>query len=206
MKKDGELVWNVDHGFCPTRPDRSTYSGDYWNEYIARSEKPMGRSLTDARINLVQRYLGKSLVVDIGIGSGQFVQTRLGYEGITFGYDVNPFGVRWLVERNLWWDPYFQDPPSVTFWDSLEHIERPDDLLSRVQRFIFMSIPIFLDREHVLRSKHFKPSEHFWYFTRDGLVLRMDRNGFRLREENTMETNLGREDIRTFVFEKRLTR
>lgn len=206
MKDHEGFVWSEDHGFCGKKPDRSTYNSSYWTEYVKRSSTPIGRALTDARINLVQKYLEKSLVVDIGIGAGQFVQTRLGYEGITFGYDVNPFGVRWLIDRNLWWDPYFQDPPSATFWDSLEHIERIEDILRRIRIFAFVSVPIFLGREHVLQSKHFKPGEHFWYFTREGLIRKMDANGFFLRESNLIETHLGREDIQTFVFERKIKR
>jgi hypothetical protein len=152
-----------------------------------------------ARSDLVNRLYGDAQVVDIGIGSGHFIESR---KVSTFGYDVNPVAIRWLLERDLWWDPYARDPDAITCWDSLEHLARPETLVRCVKNMIFISIPIFLDPDHVIRSKHYKPNEHFWYFTRDGLTEWMRRYGFSLVEENHMETNLGREDIGTFVFKR----
>jgi hypothetical protein len=54
----------------------------------------------------------------------------------------------------------------------------------------------------VLRSKHFRPTEHCWYFTRPGLVFAMKLCGFVLVSESNIETELGREDIGTFAFRR----
>jgi hypothetical protein len=54
----------------------------------------------------------------------------------------------------------------------------------------------------VLRSKHFRPQEHIWYFTREGLVNAMKACGFSLVAESDFETELGREDIGTFAFRR----
>jgi hypothetical protein len=58
------------------------------------------------------------------------------------------------------------------------------------------------DAEHALRSKHFRPTEHYWYFSRDGLVFAMKGCGFALVAESNVETELGREDIGTFAFRR----
>jgi hypothetical protein len=197
--KDG-LTWdyNTGVGFYPVRQD-GQYGSDYWSEYARRSATPMGELLTQARIAIVKKHIGNGNLVDIGIGSGKFVLDRgLG----TFGYDVNPCGVRWLIEHDCWLDPHHLHPENASFWDSLEHIENPEVILSRIQSHIFVSIPIFINPKQVLTSKHFKPSEHYWYFTRDGLFMYMLRCGFKLVEESDMEERLGREDIGTFVFQR----
>jgi hypothetical protein len=79
---------------------------------------------------------------------------------------------------------------------------RPEAFLRCVRGMVFVSIPIFTDLDHIKRSKHYRPNEHLWYFTREGLVKWMHGHGFGLAEENRMETDLGREDIGTFVFHR----
>ncbi len=195
------LVWNESEGFgfYPVEPG-NPYDKAYFEKYIAYTKTPMGIALTNARVSLVQRFAGEDRVVDIGIGCGHFIETR--GPGITTGYDVNPEAIRWLLDRGLWSDPYFKDPLNITCFDSLEHMSRPERLVERVARYVFLSIPIFEGPDHVLRSKHFRKDEHFWYYTRDGLVRWMGALGFTLREENRMEVELGREDIGTFVFKR----
>jgi len=91
----------------------------------------------------------------------------------------------------------------VTFWDSLEHIPSPKDLLMRVKKqTVFVSIPIINNILFVRTSKHYKPNEHFWYFTKEGFINYMDGQGFSCEDHNTMETDAGREDIDTFVFRR----
>ena len=175
------------------------YDKKYWDRYHSYRSNAIADSLMKARADLVGSIYGNAPLVDIGIGSGHFMEKR---GAQTFGYDVNPMAIKWLLERNLWWDPYAVDPEAISCWDSLEHISRPEALVRCVKSMIFISIPIFADPEHVMRSKHYRPDEHFWYFTRDGLINWMRRYGFSLVEENRMETNLGREDIGTFVFKR----
>lgn len=196
----GLLWWPLEgRGFYPV-PDLKKYEKSYFEKYVGYAKTPMGAALTNRRVEFTRKYSEKTPLVDIGIGSGHFIESR--GAGITFGYDVNPVAIAWLLDRNLWWDPYALDPRDVCCWDSLEHIKRPEDLIKRVQRFAFISIPIFEGPEQALRSKHFRSDEHFWYFTKSGLVRWMEGHGFRLLEENSMETELGREDIGTFAFQR----
>lgn len=90
----------------------------------------------------------------------------------------------------------------MTLWDVLEHIEDFPAVIANVRDWLFLSLPIFRDADHALRSKHFKPNEHCWYFTRDGLVAAMSMCGFALVSESRVETELGREDIGTFAFRR----
>ncbi len=143
--------------------------------------------------------------MDIGIGAGQFIETRdlRTPEALTFGYDVNPYAISWLVGRRLWWDPYQKGARVVTCWDSLEHMKWPAHFLERVEYWIFVSIPIFKDRDHCLASKHFKKNEHYWYFTHQGLITWMSLRGFEMVDHNRMEEEeIGREDIGTYAFRR----
>jgi len=158
----------------------------------------MGRRLLDRRMQLVMQYVDPRSLVDIGIGSGNFVQAA-----DCLGYDVGEPMVRWLHDNARFLDPYGGHVENVSCWDSLEHMRYPEELLARVRGYVFVSIPIFESKEHVLRSKHYKTDEHFWYFTSDGFRLWMQMQGFVCVEVNRMEEECGREDIRTFVFKRR---
>lgn len=183
-------------GYYPVKD--SPYDAAYWERYRKMDRTPSGDALTLARSRLVSSYFNGE-VVDVGVGGGRFVEDHL----YARGYDINPEAVRWLKGIGRWTDPYAEQVDAVSFWDSLEHIHDPAPLLARVRYYAFISVPIFEDAEHVLRSRHYRTDEHCWYFTADGLRWFMWQHGFRQREQNAMEQKCGREDIGTFVFARR---
>jgi hypothetical protein len=195
------LTWWPDkgYGFFPAKPE-GKYDLDYWRKYMGYKETSAGEEISKFRISFTDHHCANELIVDIGIGCGHFIEAR----GMskTFGYDVNPIGVRWLLDKGIWYDPYAADPKNVSFWDSLEHMARPADLVKRVSGWVFISIPIFSGPEHVLRSKHFRKDEHFWYFSEAGLIDWMKALGFQMIDSNRMEEEYGREDIGTYSFNR----
>jgi hypothetical protein len=190
------LAWipNLGIGYYPVRAN--PYDEAYFEAYTAIKATPIGLALNKARTDLVNKYTNGS-VLDIGIGNGAFVEAREN----TFGFDINPVAVKWLIDRNKYRHP-FRGAQALTFWDSLEHIHNPTLMLQGAKEFVFVSCPIYDDVEHVLRSKHFKPNEHCWYWTVEGLTTFMRIFGFEVQEINWMETEIGREDIGTFVFKR----
>lgn len=157
----------------------------------------MGAALEAARHGLVARHTGGP-VVDIGIGCGAFIESRPN----TWGYDINPAAVEWLHASDRYWNPYIDPCRAVTMWDSLEHIPRFHDLLANVLERVFVSLPVFADEANVRRSRHFRPDEHCWYFTPDGLLTVMRELGWDCVEVNWSESLLGRDDIASFAFRR----
>ncbi|WP_455872267.1 methyltransferase domain-containing protein [Serratia proteamaculans] len=194
-----EFVWlpEIGMGHFPVMPDTRPYDAAYFAKYQAMSDTDVGRELTAARIQLVARHYTGSLL-DVGIGAGKFVESRQN----TCGYDVNPVGIEWLECRGLWADLYAGHHQALSFWDSLEHIDNPDIAVACAGRWVFVSVPVFDSGDHVLRSKHFKKTEHIWYWTHDGLVSWFAEQGFELAEHNTCESLLGREDIGSYAFRR----
>jgi Methyltransferase domain len=196
----GRLTWwpQLGIGYYPVETGLEPYDQDYFDAFASNADTYLGRALMAARVALVEYYYQGPLI-DIGIGSGAFIDAR---PDMTFGYDVNPCGIDWLKERRLLADPYAAPFEAATMWDVLEHMPDYPALLANVRQWLFLSLPIFRDADHVLRSKHYKPKEHCWYFTSEGLVFAMQRCGFALVEESRIETELGREDIGSFAFKR----
>lgn len=195
MNLSDDLIWfqSWGVGYYPVRDN--PYNEDYFQKYVGYEQTEIGKRLNDARINLVN-FHGAKKIADIGIGSGMFVRS---FEDAV-GFDINPAAINWLKENKRWFNQDLVN--SMTFWDSLEHIHNPSRLLSLAQRFVFVSCPIYENKSHILKSKHFRPDEHCWYFTFDGAIEFMKNFDFRLIEFNTMEQDCGREDIGTFVFKR----
>jgi hypothetical protein len=197
------LTWwpEIGIGHYPVEAGIAPYDQAYFDRFDRDAQTKLGRALMQARLNFVEEHYRGSLI-DVGIGSGAFVNLRNRCNRETFGYDVNPAGIAWLEERRLFRNPYAGAFDAVSLWDVLEHIPRFDLLLANVREWLFTSLPIFQDAEHVLRSKHFRPDEHCWHFTRDGLMHAMAMCGFALVSESGIETELGREDIGMFAFRR----
>jgi len=197
------LLWFPEAGYGYFECDTSgVYDSDYFDRYAEQAEAPIGQAIMAARVALCDRFGVKSLL-DCGIGSGAFLtawwedQTRVG-----FGDDVNPAGVAWLDGRGKRLR-LASGHDVVTFWDVLEHIRRPDEALAHVKRLAFVSLPIFRDGDHVLLSRHYRKREHHHYWTRTGFIAFAESCGFRVVYAGADETLLGREDIETFVLERK---
>lgn len=190
------LFWLPELGYgYHTRPPID-YDGDYWDEYVRRDASAMGEQLTLARQSFVRGFW-EGEVVDIGIGGGRFVT-----DADAYGYDINPRAVDWLHTHGRYRDPYAAPVDAITCWDSLEHIPDPDALLAQVQRWLFVSLPIFSDAEHCIHSRHYKPGEHIWYFTHGGIIQWCNDRGFELVSSTDVESRLGRDGIRSYAFRR----
>lgn len=179
------------------------YDQNYFDHYIKLEMTLMGKKITQERIKLVRKF-SKDTILDIGIGSGSFIKnTKLQI----YGYDINPIAVKWLEKNSLFLNPYKDDTGHIkcwTFWDVLEHIPNPKNILEIIKPtdFVFLSIPIFDNFLNLKKSKHFKPNEHFFYFTNDGLISFMKKMKFYILHTDNTETKLGRENIKRYVFQK----
>jgi len=191
----GELVWlpELGIGFYPVKDQ--PYDESYFEKYLQMDKTKAGDYLTNYRISFCRDAEPKN-TIDVGIGGGRFVR-----EFDCYGYDINPAAVEWLESHKLFIDPFKCYAENLTFWDSLEHIHDPSNILSNCKDSVFVSMPIYDDAEHIKRSKHFRKNEHCWYFTHNGLILFMCYFGFELVRHGTGE-QIYREDIHTYHFRR----
>jgi len=198
---EAQMHWN-DHlkvGWYPIR-EEDAYESEYFDKYAMYEETGSGDALNDFRSQFVDMHY-RGAVVDVGVGAGTFIKRRGKHN--TSGYDVGERPTAWLKENGLWTDPYeCSSLTAITCWDSLEHIRDYRPLLAKVSEWVFISIPVFVDRFHASRSKHFRPTEHWWYFTDESMVGMMQSQGFKLVSHSNMEQKLGREDIGSFAFRR----
>lgn len=191
-----ELIWYPQRGYGKALTEEIfPYEKDYWEEFRAKQETPVGKILTEVRKALVEGHLkARTGLVDIGIGGGAFVEAAG-----CIGFDVNEIAMEWLGPERRW---NYEPIGAMTFWDSLEHVPAPGEYLTKCERLAFISTPIFKDAEHCLHSKHLKMPEHLWYFTEPGLFRYMAEKGFAVIEATNTELSVGREDIGTYVFQR----
>jgi len=187
-------------GYYPVKNPAAPYDNAYFDRFAAAGDTKIGQQLNTFRVGLVRDFVGDGPVLDIGIGAGTFLELH----GNCWGFDVNPKGIRFLRNRNRFVNPMEENIDAfraITLFDSFEHIAEPWLLLDRIKyQTVFMSLPIFHGLSHVQSSKHFRPDEHFWHFTENGLTLFMQHHGFANVGRYDQETQFGREDILTFVF------
>lgn len=196
---EDRLIWleQLGIGYLEARPD-GVYDQAYFDKYRRLRRAPMANALNDFRTNLVLTH-GVGTVIDVGIGDGAFLERLWERGGVASGFDVNPAAIRWLEERGVHGDLYGSTWDTATFWDSLEHIRDPRPALAAVRRVLIASLPLFCNVEHVLASRHYRPDEHFWYFTPRGLATFLGRAGFEVVDLLWTETELGRDSVGTVV-------
>jgi hypothetical protein len=167
----------------------------------------IANKLNDFRVSFVEKYLpGHGSVLDIGIGSGEFINSSKNRK--VYGFDVNPYGIKWLKEKNLYFNPYEKNQPNdivaYTFWDAIEHFTNPSHLLNIIKKdsYCFFSLPIFENFDKLTESKHYKPNEHLYYWTEQSFKDYLNRLGFSVFEVSSGETEAGRFGIKSFAAKK----
>lgn len=208
IAKDGaRLIWSQQDGvgFLEVQ-NAGVYDDEYFRRYRAMSQTPMAIALNGFRAGLVRLHCCRAhsiSLLDVGIGDGAFLRALESDPWIRrFGADVNPAGISYLEEHGQL-GSLEETYDVVTFWDSLEHIRDPRWALRAAAKVAIVSIPIFNDVAHVLASRHYRPDEHYWYFTRAGFCAFADREGFDVVDVLATETALGRDGIETFVLNRR---
>lgn len=201
-KDDGDLLLLLEHGMAYQKDHAQLVAYD--EAYRAKCEGYEGSEIAQrinaGRIAIVQRHYGDGMVLDVGVGSGEFIKNRPN----TVGYDVNPAAMDWLKSVGKW----VSSPdmwPAYTFFDVLEHVPTPESYFAGMKSgaYLFTSLPIFRDLMKIRASKHYRPGEHLYYFSEDGFVRWMAWHGFTLLETDDFETRAGRESILSFAFQKR---
>lgn len=191
------FLWSPEKKFGFHSRPAMTYTGEYFAHYQKLDALPMGGLLTRARIDLVEKFYPRGVLVDIGIGGGRFVE-----DGGAMGYDVCEDAVKWLKDTGRYIDPYAAPVEAITCWDSLEHIPEPEKLLAQVKSWFFVSLPLCESAEEWLASKHYKPGEHLHYWSLPGFINWCEAQGLQVMEVNHAETELGREGITSFAFKR----
>lgn len=185
-------------------PDYMKYDKEYFDKYVGYANTPIGDNITNFRCKFVMRHVNDVInLCDIGIGCGDFLTMITPKIPMSRGYDINPFGIEWLRQKRNYADPYLSKFDVMTFWDSLEHIPDFDLMIANCRKWLFISMPIYLNlHDDLLQSKHFRKDEHFWYFTHLGLTELMYTHGFMFVASSNKERELGREAITTFAFRR----
>ena len=189
--------WDRDQGYWPVNIN-GQYDRSYYENYCRLEKTPMGQELNAFRVSWVNQYFPDMQLIDVGVGSCQFVRATN-----ALGADINPASVEALKALGRHVDLSLLARTEVlTFWDALEHVPQPEALLSKAAHGVAVSIPIFESREQALRSKHFKPNEHLHYWTHEGFKRYMRDQGFTYLNHSDRETQLGREGILTYAFRR----
>ena len=200
-EEDGDLMLCLDHGvaYQKDRDHIVSYDDEYYSKCASYEGQEIANKINAGRIDLVNRFVGVCAIVDVGIGSGEFLKRR----GNTFGHDVNPVAIEWL-KRNDLWAKNLTSAAGASFWDVLEHCPDPGAYLSQINlhAFCFVSIPIFYGLRAIRLSKHYRPGEHLYYWTEDGFVRWMEMHGFMMLEQSRFEIDAGRESIYSFAFKR----
>ena len=195
------------------------YNDGYFEASQKNAESAIAHKLNRSRIGIVNKYANRyridmennridavhqGRVLDFGPGFGHFVFSRRN----TYGFDICKKAREKLEKAGLFFDPHEKDLDEysfkvVTLFDVIEHLKDPRIILDKIKsQFLIITLPIFEDKAHILRSKHFKIMEHYWYFTKKSIIEYMAGQGFKEIECRTDEIKIGREDIYTYVFKR----
>lgn len=110
-------------------------------------------------------------LVDIGCGSGEFLFHAGHKFAVAAGYDLCGPSITKKELMETEWD-------IVVLSDVLEHFHNIDELFDMKWRYALISFPetpVFKTFEEMKKWRHFKPDEHLWYLTSEGLRLWLEK-------------------------------
>lgn len=160
-------------------PDPSIYDKSYDIKYKRYQRSRINVTLQEMRICMVMKDKVKKSILDFGCGSGSFVEQvekSIGFDCKAVGFDINPYGNYCDVISLL------NGFDTVTFWDSLEHVQNPKKLIEGLNaEHVFVSTPSIddCDIEYITRDfHHYYPGEHVHYFNEKSLKKLLEVCGY----------------------------
>jgi len=199
----GELNICSRFGIAYQRDMRNSvpYDKAYFDKYAKYEITPIARRLHIARTQVVGEFCAGEKILDIGIGCGTFISRATNFD--VLGYDINPAAITWLEKHKCYHaiEKGLDQFTGITCWDVLEHMREPGEILGKLKpgQYLFIAIPIFPDFENITQDKHYRPNEHYYYFTERGLLSWLRQ--YRLKHIKTTEREqwAGRYNIKTYV-------
>lgn len=166
-------------------------SGFYHTQHqINKNMLPyQGRRLHDYKVaeSRLSNYKipSKSLILDVGCGSGMFVLCAREHGIEAYGQDLwkdleNPYVYSSSLSSISFPTDYFD---YVTCHDVLEHVENPNSFLSEISRiikqngFLILDYPMFFSEEG---KHHWKAIEHLWMLSPAQLQKILTKHGFEI--------------------------
>lgn len=192
------------------------YNQKYYLRHLSYSDTPTEGYLNQFRAGLVDKALEDSgnretasFLVDYGCSHGAFLeQFEAYYDGQydCVGVDINPYcvahcnvvnGVK-AVTPDMF-EYFYKDKhiDIMTFWDVLEHLPNPKELLDTFKpTYICTSLPCldgFLEAfpgEDLQLWKHTRKLEHLWDFTADSFHKYMEICGYTIIYKTFSESKI----------------
>jgi len=169
------------------------YNIDYWDKMI-RQNSPTAKQISKVRWNFVRPAKAKR-VLDFGSGPGFFRAFRpVGIEVDTF--DINPYPQTGILHEVY---------DLITFWDVMEHFEDLEEFFKKIDasgaKYVALTIPVMKEGLDLMSWKHYKPGEHFHYFSEEELIKVFKDKNFRVVRSGFPECP-PREDILSVLLKK----
>jgi len=172
---------------CSTPLDKSIYDKSYCLKYQRYSQREENVLLQQLRFDFVKKYTEQGRLLDFGCGNGSFLQFIDGQFEDSSGFDINPYSgflnIGVLLRRY----------EIVTFWDSLEHLENPGEIISGIKPdFVFVSTPSTddIDFSNILNWRHYIPEEHVHFFNLKSLTDLFNSIGYAVIDYNYNESTI----------------
>jgi hypothetical protein len=182
------------------KADPAIYGKEYQNVYAQRRDTELGNAITEGRYKLVSKYIKSGKILDFGCATGDFIdRCNLSSNYEIQGYDINPYSSYCNI-TNL-----FDSWEALTSWDSIEHMDRPDKLITGLNaKYVFLCTPTTEGIENtidknILNWRHYRPHEHIHYFNANSLKRLLRVCGY-----DTLEITYEESNLRKFMSNKNI--
>jgi len=194
LTEDLYICSSCSHISSSIKPDTSIYDKSYVIKYSRYERSDINKKLQSARLSILQSLSSlKELepILDFGCGVGSFVRHCQSLLLKVQGFDINPYSEFCNVET------LFQRYSSVTFWDSLEHLSNPVDVIEGLKpKYIAACAPCTDDfkcgLENLTQWHHYMPQEHCHYFSEESLVKLFESCGYSVVTKEFVESDIRR--------------
>jgi SAM-dependent methyltransferase len=169
------------------------YDINYASERYAKTPYTLSYARLGYLISKISRL--PSSVLDVGYGTGQFLEVVHSVGIPCFGFDISPtptppgiLKVSSILENHY---------DVITFFDSLEHFEDITFIKKLDCNYIVVSVPSCNhpdNPEWFFNWKHLRPDEHLWHFSPKALTAFMEESGYSEISQEVVEDAIRKDD------------